>query len=149
MLPCSSRIEQVLDSSAPPVQVIEIHKLTDELSGEGVSVPLDELGDMNLVFVDEGHKGTGSEAQTWKNRQKSLSANGFLLEYSATFAQSIGAASTSVQKALLAEYGKIILFDYSYRHFYNDGYGKDFRVLNLIRGCEEQAHELLLGGFLI
>ena len=27
--------------------------------------------------------------------------------------------------------GKAIAFDYSYRHFYQDGYGKDFNILNL------------------
>jgi len=36
----------------------------------------------------------------------------------------------------------------SYRHFYDDGYGKDFRVLNLKRARESQAHDLLLGGLL-
>jgi len=114
----------------PTVKIIEIHKLAEEPSKEGVSILLEELGSSNLVFVDEGHKGTGSEAQTWKTRQKRLSANGFLLEYSATFAQSIGSASQKAQKDLLAEYGKSILFDYSYRHFYEDGYGKDFHILN-------------------
>jgi hypothetical protein len=103
----------------------------DEVSGEGLSVPLDSLGDANLVFVDEGHKGTGSEARTWKNRQQALGKNGFILEYSATFAQAIGAAARKAQSELLVEYGKSILIDYSYRHFYHDGYGKDFQVLNL------------------
>ncbi len=135
-------------SLAPKVKVIEIHKLAEEPSKEGVSILLEELGNKNLVFVDEGHKGTGSEAQTWKTRQKSLSSDGFLLEYSATFAQSIGAATRKVQETLLAEYGKTILFDYSYRHFYEDGYGKDFRVLNLERAREAQAQDLLVGGLL-
>jgi hypothetical protein len=133
----------------PRVKVIEIHKLAEEASKEGVSILLEELGSSNLVFVDEGHKGTGSEARTWKTRQKYLSENGFLLEYSATFAQSIGAASKKVQAELLGEYGKTILFDYSYKHFYEDGYGKDFRVLNLAKAREDQAHELLLGGLLV
>ncbi len=133
----------------PRVKIIEIHKLAEEPSKEGVSILLEELGSANLVFVDEGHKGTGSEARTWKTRQKYLSENGFLAEYSATFAQSIGAASKKVQSELLGEYGKTILFDYSYRHFYEDGYGKDFRVLNLARAREDQAHELLLGGLLV
>src|SRR3990170_4999793 len=132
----------------PRVRVIEIHKLAEQPSREGVSVLLEELGSANLVFVDEGHKGTGSEARTWKSRQQALSADGFLLEYSATFAQSIGAAGRKVQEVLLAEYGKAILFDYSYRHFYDDGYGKDFRVLNLARARESRAHDLLLGGLL-
>jgi hypothetical protein len=132
----------------PRVRVIEISKLAEEASGEGVSVPLESLGGANLVFVDEGHKGTGSEARTWKNRQQALGEDGFILEYSATFAQAIGAASRNAQRELLVEYGKSILMDYSYRHFYHDGYGKDFRVLNLSRARENQAHELLVGGLL-
>ena len=133
----------------PRVQVIEIHKLAEEPSGEGVSVPIVELGTRNLVIVDEGHKGTGSEAKTWKSRQKALSEDGFLLEYSATFAQAIGAATRSVREDLLSEYGKAILFDYSYRYFYGDGYGKTFRVLNLKKASAAKAHELMLGGLLV
>ncbi|MGH7381116.1 MAG: DEAD/DEAH box helicase family protein [Candidatus Methylomirabilales bacterium] len=133
----------------PRVQVIEIHKLAEEASGEGVSVPIVELGARNLVIVDEGHKGTGSEAKRWKSRQKALSEDGFLLEYSATFAQAIGAATKSVREDLLSEYGKAILFDYSYRYFYGDGYGKTFRVLNLKKASAAKAHELMLGGLLV
>jgi hypothetical protein len=133
----------------PRVSVIEIHKLAGEPSGEGVSAPIPELGTRNLIIVDEGHKGTGSEARTWKNRQEALSHDGFLLEYSATFAQANGAASRTVQEELLSTYGKAILFDYSYRYFYGDGYGKTFRVLNLKKASAEKAHELMLGGLLI
>lgn len=136
-------------STSQAVKVIDIHKLVEEVSGSGVTIPLASLGSDNLIFVDEGHKGTGSEAQTWKNRQKALSENGFLIEYSATFAQAIEAAGRQAQSSLYSEYGKAILFDYSYRHFYTDGYGKDFRVLNLERGGEEHAHALLMGGLLI
>lgn len=131
------------------VQVIEIHKLAEEPSGEGVSVPISELGGRNLIIVDEGHKGTGSEARTWKNRQEALSKDGFLLEYSATFEQAIGAASRKVKEELLFTYGKSIIIDYSYRFFYGDGYGKTFRVLNLERASAAKAHELMLGGLLI
>ncbi len=133
---------------SPLVKVIEIHKLADAPSKGGVSLVMSSIGQNNLVIVDEGHKGTGSAAQTWKTRQKYLSAGGFLLEYSATFAQAIGAASRKSKETLLHEYGKAILFDYSYAHFYGDGYGKDFRVLNLKRGGAPQAHELLVGGLL-
>lgn len=133
----------------PTVKVIEIQKLVDEPSKEGVSVVIDEIENGNLVIVDEGHKGTGSEAQTWKNRQKRLSEGGFLLEYSATFAQAIAAANSQrAQKQLLKEYGQAIIFDYSYAHFYGDGYGKDFRVLNLEDSDPDKAHELLVGGLL-
>jgi len=132
----------------PKVKVIEIHKLAEEPSREGVSVVLEEIGQNNLVIVDEGHKGTGSEAQTWKTRQKYLSEGGFLLEYSATFAQAIAAVGRRNREQLLQEYGQAILFDYSYAHFYSDGYGKDFAVLNLQDSRPDQAHELLVGGLL-
>ncbi|MCU0770494.1 MAG: DEAD/DEAH box helicase family protein [Verrucomicrobia bacterium] len=135
-------------SFEPRVRIIEISKLAEAASGEGVSVALESLGSANLVFVDEGHKGTGSEARTWKNRQQALGKDGFIMEYSATFAQAIGAAGRKVQEELRVEYGKSILMDYSYRHFYHDGYGKDFRVLNLSRARETQAHDLLVGGLL-
>ena len=113
-----------------------------------MSIVLNELGQANLVFVDEGHKGTGSEARTWKNRQKALSADGFLVEYSATFAQAIATSNRSARRGLLEEYGKSIVFDYSYRHFYDDGFGKDFRVLNVTRASHARAHDLLLAGLL-
>ena len=148
VLLAQNREDTNLGLFGPKVKIIEIHKLAEEPSKEGVSILLDELGSTNLVFVDEGHKGTGSEAQKWKNKQKRLSANGFLVEYSATFAQAIGAASSRNREELVSEYGKIILFDYSYRHFYDDGYGKDFQVLNLARAREKKAFDLLLGGLL-
>lgn len=132
----------------PQVRVIEISKLADEPSGDGLSIALDELGSRNLVFVDEGHKGVGSDAQVWKNRQQRLSQDGLLLEYSATFAQSVAAAPRRAQDTLRAEYGKAIIFDYSYRHFHGDRYGKEFEVLNLEAERAEQTHELLLGGLL-
>nr|MDP9479240.1 hypothetical protein [Actinomycetota bacterium] len=40
------------------------------------------------------------------------------------------------------------LFDYSYRHFYGDGYGKNFRILNLKNQTEEFTDLLLLGNLL-
>lgn len=143
-----SKRRQGQASLGPWVWVVEIHKLAEEVSGDGVSIALESLGEANLVLVDEGHKGTGSEAQTWKGRQKYLSSQGFLLEYSATFAQAIGAARAKDAQSLLAEYGRAILFDYSYRHFHDDGYGKAFRVLNLQQGTDRDAHRILVGGLL-
>jgi hypothetical protein len=34
-------------------------------------------------------------------------------------------------EALAHQYGKAIIFDYSYKYFYNDGYGKEYRIYNL------------------
>ena len=111
-----------------PVKVLEITKLTDDKTGEGVRVEVESFEGRNLVFVDEGHKGAGSTAETWRSRRQELAGDqGFTFEYSATFGQAMSKASASIEE----EYGKSILFDYSYPRFYNDGYGKDYRILNL------------------
>jgi hypothetical protein len=47
-------------------------------------------------------------------------------------------------KALTDLYAKSILFDYSYRYFYNDGFGKDYQILNLDEGTQENNLELYL-----
>ena len=126
------------------VQVIEITKLVEEKRGGGVSVPVEAFEGRNLIFVDEGHKGTGGEA--WRKYRDALGATGFTFEYSATFGQALSAARND---PLTAEYGKAIVFDYSYRYFYGDGYGKDFRILNLRDETDEAKAELLLLGNLL
>ena len=126
------------------VQVIEITKLVEEKRGGGVSVPVEAFEGRNLIFVDEGHKGTGGEA--WRGYRDALGATGFTFEYSATFGQALSAARND---PLTVEYGKAILFDYSYRYFYGDGYGKDFRILNLREESDEAKTDLLLLGNLL
>lgn len=109
------------------VDIIDIHKLR-ETSGEK-TVAVDTFEGNNLVLVDEGHR--GSSGDEWMDKRSRLCANGFSFEYSATFVQAIKAAPGKKQKELLQTYAKSILFDYSYKFFYNDGYGKDFNILNL------------------
>ena len=93
------------------VKVIEITKLVEEKTGGGKSVAVSHLEGRNLVFVDEGHKGAGSQAQAWRNRRAALAQDGgFTFEYSATFGQGVGGAGTDIEE----EYGKAIIFDYSY-----------------------------------
>ena len=128
-------------TAANTVQVIEITKLVTEKTGQGVSVPVDVFEGRNLVFVDEGHKGSGSEERTWRSRREKLSETGFTFEYSATFGQALTAARDD---ALTAEYGKAIVFDYSYRYFHEDGFGKDFHVLNLPQETTEDRTDTLL-----
>jgi len=123
-----------------PVKVIEIQKLTEEKTGEGLSVEVDSFEGRNLVMVDEGHKGAGSTAQTWRNRRKQLASDGFTFEYSATFGQAVAGASASIEEA----YGKTILFDYSYPRFYDDGYGKDYRILNLENDIDDELRDRYL-----
>lgn len=109
------------------VEIIEISKLSEESGDKTVAV--DSFETNNLVLIDEGHRGAGGDE--WKQRRDALSENGFAFEYSATFGQAISAASGSKKDDLLHEYSKAILFDYSYKFFYNDGYGKDYKILNI------------------
>ena len=117
---------KLFGQEADAVLVIDIHKLVSEKRGQGVTVPVEFFEGYNLIFVDEGHKGSGGEA--WREVRDTLGEVGFTFEYSATFGQALTAARND---ALTAEYGKAIAFDYSYRFFYNDGYGKDFHIINL------------------
>jgi len=109
------------------VFIIDIHKLTEEKKGAGVRVETSYFEGRNLVFIDEGHKGQTTEEQVWKKLREDLGKDGFVFEYSATFGQVINEKN----KDLLEEYSKAIVFDYSYKYFYEDGYGKDFYVYNL------------------
>ena len=134
----------LLASGNETVKVIEITKLVGEKRGGGVSVPVEAFEGNNLIFVDEGHKGSGGEA--WRSVRDALGETGFTFEYSATFGQALMAAGN---RDLTVEYGKAIAFDYSYRHFYKDGYGKDFHILNLQEETTpEQTNTLLLANLL-
>jgi superfamily II DNA or RNA helicase len=108
------------------VLIIDIHKLIEEKTGEGVRVDVSYFDGKNLVFVDEGHKGSKSEDRVWKGRREDIARDGYILEYSATFRQVVVG-----NKQLTEEYGKSVIMEYSYKYFYNDGYGKDFYVYNL------------------
>lgn len=109
------------------VLVIEMTKFVEEKKGKGVTLSVDTFEGKNLIFVDEGHKGKVSEEQKWAKLRNKLAENGFVFEYSATFGQIL----TESQEDILREYAKSIIFDYSYKYFYLDGYGKDFSVLNV------------------
>lgn len=113
--------------SGREVEIIEISKLSEESRDKTVAV--DSFESHNLVLVDEGHGGMSGEQ--WKKFRDQLSTTGFAFEYSATFGQAISAAVKGKKEELTQEYAKSILFDYSYKYFYEDGYGKDYRILNL------------------
>ena len=111
--------------SGPHVKVIDLHKLYDKSRHEK-KAPVDVAAfeDKNALFVDEGHLGSTQEESTWRRYRQKLAQGGFTFEYSATFGQ---LQQTKVQN----EYAKCILFDYSYRYFHGDGYGKDYRIDNI------------------
>ena len=132
------------ETGSGTVRIMEITKFESEKRGEGSSVPVGEFEGDNLVFVDEGHRGSGG--QKWKEVRDELGKGGFTFEYSATFGQALAAARDD---GLTEEYGRAIAFDYHYRHFYNDGYGKDFRLVNLRRETAGgQTDTLLLANLL-
>ncbi len=142
--------EDSLKTKDGEILILEITKLVKDKEGDGVSVDVDYFSESrNLVFIDEGHKGQRSEERAWKNLREHLTRGegSFTFEYSATFGQII----TNSTKDLLQEYGKSIIFDYSYRHFYTDGYGKDFSVFNLDTRNEysEEQTKLLLTASLL
>lgn len=111
------------------IKILEITKLTETKKGKGKSVEASSFEGNNLVFVDEGHKGFSGSA--WKKLRDKISEIGFTFEYSATFDEAIG-PSKNIE--LLEEYSKSIIMDYSYRYFYEDGFGKKFTVMNLKEG---------------
>jgi len=109
------------------VEIIDVHKLRETTGDKTVAV--DAFEGNNLVLVDEGHRGTtGAEIGHWMQMRNRLCEKGFSFEYSATFGQAMKASGS---KDLPHEYAKCILFDYSYKYFYGDGYGKEYRILNL------------------
>jgi len=122
------------------IEIIDIHKLREE-SGEK-TIAIDAFEGNNLVLVDEGHRGTsGKETGQWIQKRNQLCADGFSFEYSATFGQAMKASGN---KALEQEYAKCILFDYSYKFFYADGYGKEYRILNLSDDSDESIRRRYL-----
>lgn len=115
------------------VDYTEVTKLGDEDGPNTIAVR--NLSDQNLLLVDEAHRGMGSqEERGWFNSRARLSANGFVFEYSATFKEAITATK---RPEIEIAYAKTILFDYSYRYFYEDGYGKDYRIFNLPSAYED------------
>lgn len=127
------------------IEIIDIHKL-EEKEGEK-TVAVESFEGNNLVLVDEGHRGASGD--DWKVKRDKLSENGFSFEYSATFGQAVSASSGGKRDKLLQEYGKCTLFDYSYKYFYEDGYGKDYSILNLNETWNQHTIDLYLAASLL
>ena len=130
-------------SLSNPIKVIEITKIKEEVSSmDGATVPVEAFGGNNIIFVDEGHKGHSTDAKRWKTNRKNLVKNGgFTFEYSATFGEITDKDDTFNQ------YASSIIFDYRYKYFYEDGYGKDYQILNL-KNKEDYDDEYFTGSLL-
>ena len=122
------------------VEVFDLNKLAEKQGVKRIAVS--EFGDDNLVLVDEGH--LGASGKVWRNRRVQLARGGFTFEYSATFEQIVGK-----ERSLRDAYAKSVLFDYPYRDFYEDGYGKDYSIANLPAGVQDKNSDIYLLGCLL
>lgn len=112
------------------IDVVDMNKLREE--GKKKTVSVDAFGKNNLVLIDEGHR--GAKGDVWSEMRARLAEEGFTFEYSATLGQAV-----STKVALADEYAKSILFDYSYRYFHADGFGKDYQILNIDAADRSEA----------
>ncbi|MBT2999691.1 MAG: DEAD/DEAH box helicase family protein [Candidatus Thiodiazotropha sp. (ex Ctena orbiculata)] len=120
------------------VEIIDINKIREEMGDKTVAV--DAFESSNLVLIDEGHRGASAgETGAWMRFRNALCEKGFSFEYSATFGQAVKGSA-----ALINQYAQCILFDYSYKYFYGDGFGKDYQILNLDSETQENYLELYL-----
>ncbi len=124
--------------SGRAVEILEVTRLRDEMGDRTIAI--DAFEGNNLVLVDEGHRGASSgEEGAWMRFRNALCEKGFSFEYSATFGQAVKGSPR-----LTELYAKGTLSDYSYRYFYSDGFGKDYQILNLDEGTQQNHLELYL-----
>jgi hypothetical protein len=123
------------------VDVMEITKLAEKDGPTQIATR--SLGDQNLLLVDEGHRGLKTDEGTWVTNRNMLCAKGFTFEYSATFEQAVN--GTAVED----DYAKCVLLDYSYRWFYEDGFGKDYGIANISGAQDEELKKVYMTGALL
>ena len=124
--------------SGQSIEILDIHKLKDKMGDKTIAI--DAFEGNNLVLVDEGHRGaSGGEEGAWMRARNALCEKGFSFEYSATFGQAVKGSPK-----LTELYAKSTLCDYSYRYFYGDGFGKDYQILNLDHGTQQNHLDLYL-----
>lgn len=122
------------------IEIIDIHKLKDDMGEKTVAI--DAFEGNNLVLVDEGHR--GASGKDWMDKRNKLCENGFSFEYSATFGQAM-----SGNDKLAGDYARCILFDYSYKFFHGDDYGKHYSILNLADDSDEAVRQRYLTACLL
>ena len=95
-------------------------------------------------------KGTAAASgDVWLGLRDKVAAEGFTFEYSATFGEALNGGNKQGDFEARQGYGKAIVFDYRYKYFHDDGYGKDFAILNLPRGYDPAYADVLLLGNLL
>jgi hypothetical protein len=130
------------------IEIIGISRFVAEKKDKGTRIEPASFSGRNLIFVDEGHRSKSEEGVQRQIREALVGEEGFVFEYSATFQQAF-AGDDDDQRARRDEYGAAICFDYSYKWFLHDGYGKDFTVLNSSGADAEAGTWSLLAGLFV
>lgn len=130
------------------IEIISISRFVPEKKDKGSRIEPASFAGRNLVFVDEGHRSKSEEGVQRQIREALASDDGFVFEYSATFQQAF-AGDDDDQRSRRDEYGGAVCFDYSYKWFLHDGYGKDFTVLNISGTDAETGTWSLLAGLFV
>jgi hypothetical protein len=113
------------------IKIIDIHKIKEKAGPNTVSYI--SFGKNNLILVDEGHR--GGTGESWIDYRNKIAKEGFTLEYSATF------QDTKKGNDYSSDYKKTILYDYSYKYYHSDGYGKDYDISNVTtKKGESKSH---------
>jgi hypothetical protein len=130
------------------IEIISISRFVPEKKDKGTRIEPSSFSGRNLIFVDEGHRSKSEEGVQRQIREALADDEGFVFEYSATFQQAFSGDDDD-QRARRDEYGAAICFDYSYKWFLHDGYGKDFTVLNSSGTDAEAGTWSLLAGLFV
>ena len=130
------------------IVIIPISRFVSEKKDRGTRIEPAAFSGRNLVFVDEGHRSKSEEGVQRQIREALAGDEGFVFEYSATFQQAF-AGDDDDQRARRDEYGAAVCFDYSYKWFLHDGFGKDFTVLNVSGAEAETGTWSLLAGLFV
>ena len=130
------------------IEVIPISRFVPEKKDRGTRIEPAAFCGRNLIFVDEGHRSKSEEGVQRQIREELAGDEGFVFEYSATFQQAF-AGDDDDQRARRDEYGAAVCFDYSYKWFLHDGFGKDFTVLNSSGAEAETGTWPLLAGLFV
>lgn len=150
-LPCrlfDSERSRDLTETPHTIEIIGISRFVAEKKDKGTRIEPASFSGRNLIFVDEGHRSKSEEGVQRQIREALVGDDGFVFEYSATFQQAF-AGDDDDQRARRDEYGAAICFDYSYKWFLHDGYGKDFTVLNSSGADAEAGTWSLLAGLFV
>lgn len=150
-LPCrlfdAGRSRELTDTPNT-IEIIPITRFVAQKKDKGTRVEPVSFSGRNLILVDEGHRSKSEEGVQRLIREALVGDDGFVFEYSATFQQAF-AGDDDDQRARRDEYGAAVCFDYSYKWFLHDGFGKDFTVLNSSGGEAETGTWSLLAGLFV